>query len=72
MGSKTKTYHINMLKKYISRELEGNEVPVDDTDGATDGVIHQDVDPDLGELPDLEGYHQREGVRDVKLGDEFP
>ena len=75
MGSKTKTYHVNMLKKYISREPEENVVPVDDTDGATvavAGVIHQDVDPELGEVPDLEGYRQREGVRDVKLGDELP
>ena len=75
MGSKTKTYHVNMLKKYISREPEGNVVPVDSTDGATvavAGVIHQDVDPELGEVPDLEGYRQREGVRDVKLGDELP
>ena len=75
MGSKTKTCHVNMLKKYISREPEGNVVPVDSTDGATiavAGVIHQDVDPELGEVPDLEGYRQREGVRDVKLGDELP
>ena len=75
MGSKTKTYHVNMLKKYISREPEGNVVTVDDTDGATvavAGVIHQDVDPELGEVPDLEGYRQGEGVRDVKLGDELP
>ena len=50
-------------------------VTVDSTDGATiavAGVIHQDVDPELGEVPDLEGYRQREGVRDVKLGDELP
>ena len=75
MGSKTKTYHVNMLKKYISREPEGNMVPVDDTDGATvavAGVIHQDVDPELGEVPDLESYRQREGVRVMKLGDELP
>ena len=75
IGSKTKTYHVNMLKKYISREPEGNVVPVDDIDGATvavAGVIHQDIDPELGEVPDLEGYRQREGVRDVKLGDELP
>ena len=73
MGSKTKTYHINMLKKYISREPEENVEPVDDTDGATVAVadvIHQDVNPELGEVPDLQGYHQREGVRDMKLGDE--
>ena len=35
-------------------------------------MIHQDVDPELEEVPDLEGYCQREGVRDVKLGDELP
>ena len=62
MGSKMKTYHVNMLKKYISREPEGNVVTVDSTD----------PDPELGEVPDLEGYRQREGVRDVKLGDELP
>ena len=75
MGSKTKTYHVNMLKKYISREPEGNVVPVGDTDGAAiavANVIHQDVDPELGEVPDLEGYRQREWVRDVKLGEELP
>ena len=73
MGSKTKTYHVNMLKKNISREPERNVVPVDDTDGTTvavAGVIHQDVDPELGEVPVLECYRQRKGVRDVKLGDE--
>ena len=56
----------------IPKELWTKEVniPVDDTDGATvavAGVIHQDVDPELGEVPDLEGYRQREGVRDMKL-----
>ena len=74
-GSKTKTYHVNMLKKYICREPEGNVVPIDSTDGTTVavvGVIHQDVDPELGEVPDLEGYRQREGVCDVMLGDELP
>ena len=65
MGSKTKTYHVHMLKKYISREPEGNVVPVDDTDGATvavAGVIHQD------EVPDPERGHQ-EGTQDVKSGE---
>ena len=50
-------------------------VPVDSTDGATvavPGVIHQDVNPQLGDVPDLEGYHQREDVHDVKLGEELP
>ena len=75
MGSKTKTYYVYMLKKYISREHEGNVVPTDATDGATLAiarVTHQDVDPELGEVPDLEGCHQGEGVCDVKLGDELP
>ena len=35
MGSKTKTYHVNILKKYISREPEGNVVPVDATDSCS-------------------------------------
>ena len=53
MGSETKTCHVNMLKKYIYREPD-----VDSTDGAAvdgAGVIHQEVDPELGEVPDLEG-----------------
>ena len=60
-----------MLKRFISREPEGNVVPLDATDGATiavASVIHQNVDPELGEVPDLEGYRQREGICDVKLG----
>ena len=36
MGSKTKTYHMNMLKKYIASK--------DDTTFAVAGVIHQDND----------------------------
>ena len=75
MGSKTKTYHVNMFKKYISREPEGNVVPVDDTDSATiavASVIQEDIHPELGEVHDLDGYGQREGVHDVKLGDELP
>ena len=74
MGSRTKTYHVNMLKKYISREpdIEGNVVPANSRVSATiqvAGVIHQDIDPELGEVPH---YRKREGVSDVKLGEEFP
>ena len=77
MESKTKTHNVNMLKKYISIEpdVEGNAVSVDSKDDATVAVaggIHQDFDPELGEVPDLEGYHKREGVCDVKLGVELP
>ena len=56
-------------------EAEADVVPITNRDGATvpvTSVIHQDVDPELGKVPDLEGYHQREVVRDVKLGDELP
>ena len=79
MGSKTKTYCVNMLKKYIPREpdVDGNVVPEDYNEGegvavAVDGVIHQNIDPELGETPDLEGYHLREGVSGVKLGEKLP
>ena len=37
----------------------------DDATIAVAGVIYQDTDLELGEVPDLEGYHQKEGVRDV-------
>ena len=74
--SKTMTYHVNMLKKYIAREpdVEVNMVPISSKDGATvevAGVICKDADPELGEVPDIEGYRQKEGVRDVKLGEDL-
>ena len=34
-------------------------------------MIHQDTDPELDEIPDLECYHQKEGVRNVNLGEEL-
>ena len=58
MGSKTKTYHVNMLNMHK-----------DDATTAVAGVIYQDTDPELGGVPDLEGYHQKELVRDVTLND---
>ena len=76
---KTKTYHLNMLKKYFSREpdadIEGNMVPVDSKDGSTvvvAGVIHQDVYPELIKRQDLQGDRQREGVHDVKFLKSYP
>ena len=65
MRSKTKTYHVNMLKKYIAREPEVDVAHTsnkDDVTIAVAGVIYQDTDPELGEVPDSEGYHQKEGV----------
>ena len=72
LGSKTKIYHVHMLKKYIAREPKVDVVHTSNKDDATiavAGVIYQDTDPDLGKVPDLEGYHQKEGGRDVKSGD---
>ena len=74
MGFKTKTYHVNMLKKYIVREPKVEVVHTSNKDDATiaiAGVIYQDTDPELGEVPDLEGYHQKEGVQDVKLSEDL-
>ena len=34
-------------------------------------MIHQDTEPELEKVPDLEGYHHKEGVRDVKLGEDL-
>ena len=74
MGSKTKIYHMNMLKKYIAREPEVDVVHTSNKNDATISVarvIYQDTDPELGEVSDLEGCHQKEGVCDVKLGDDL-
>ena len=65
---------MNMLKKYIAREPKVDVVHTSNKDDATiavAGVIYQDSDPELGEVPDLEGYHQKEGVQDVKLGEDL-
>ena len=74
MGSKTKTCHVNMLKKYIAGEPEVEMVHISNHGNAAisvAGMIYQNPDPELGEVPDLEGYHQKERVQDVKLGDDL-
>ena len=61
-----------MLKIYIAREPEMDVVHTSNKGNFTTAVarvIYQDTDPELGEVPDLEGYHQKEGVPDVKLSD---
>ena len=66
MGPKTKTYHLNMLKKYIAGEPEVEVVHTgnkDDETIAVAGVIYRGSDPEVGEVPDLEGYYQKEGVK---------
>ena len=77
MGSKIDTFHVNMLRKYVvsGPDVDMNNVTHQKEHGATvelAGVIHQDVDLEWGEVPDLEGYFQREGVHDVKLSEELP
>ena len=65
MGSKIKVYHVNMLKKYIAREPEVDVVHTSNKNDVTIAVarvINQDTDPELVEVQDLEGYHQKEGV----------
>ena len=47
MGSKTKMYHLNMLKKFIAREPEVDVVHTsnkDDVTIAVAGVVYQDTD----------------------------
>ena len=51
MGFKTKTYHVNMSKKYIAREPEVDVVHTSNKDDATIAVarvIYQDTDKELG------------------------
>ena len=70
IGPKTKTYHMNMLKKFIARELEVDVVLKSNKDYATvavAGVIHQDTSTD----PEVEGYLQKEGVQGVKLSEDL-
>ena len=60
MGSKTKKYHMNMLKK-----LEVNVVPTSNEGWCYRAVprvipVHQNIDPELGEVPDLKGFRQKE------------
>ena len=41
----------------------------DDAITAVARVIYQETHPELGEVLDLEDYHQKEGDWDIKLGD---
>ena len=58
MGSKAKTYHVNMLKKYIARKPEDvvSASIKDDATVTAANVIHQDTDPELEEVLDFEGF----------------
>ena len=65
MESKRKMYHVNMLKKYIAKKPAADVVHTGNKDDATIAVatvIYQDTDSELWEAPDLEVYHQKEGV----------
>ena len=74
LGLATKTHNVIMLKMYIAREPKVDEVHTSNKDVAiivVAKVIYQDTDPEMGEVPDLEGYHQREWVGDVKLSEDL-
>ena len=60
-----------MLRKYIAREPQMDVVHTSNKDVVTTAVIYQNIDPEMGEVPDVEGYHQKEGVQDVKLGEDL-
>ena len=64
-GSKSKTYHVNILKKYINKEPEVDMVHTSNMNDATCTLaVARDFPrywPRAGEVPDLEGYHQKEG-----------
>ena len=64
MRSKTKMYHVNVLKKYIAKEPEADVVHTSNKDDATitvARVVHQDTESELEKVPDLE----------VKLGEDL-
>ena len=64
MGSKTKTYNVNMLKKYIARKSEAGVVLTSNKDDAIIAVarlIYQDIDPEMGEVPDLVAFIRKKG-----------
>ena len=67
MGSKTKIYPCEYVEKVLLESLKWMRYIYtsnkdDDVTIAVAGVIRQDTDTLLGEGPDLEGYHQKEGV----------
>ena len=73
MMSKPKMYHVNVLKKYIASEPKVDVVQVTRMMQpciAVAGVIYQNTDQEIGEVLGLDGYYQKEGVRDIKLGED--
>ena len=57
-----------MSNKYIAREPEVDVVhTINKNDLTVAEVIYQHTDPELGEVPDIQGYHQKEGFCEVKL-----
>ena len=53
MRSKTKMYHVNVLKKYIAREPEVDVVHTGNKDDTTIAVVHEDTDLELGKVPQV-------------------
>ena len=76
MNKKVKTFHANMLKKYIERadqdgapqqNLDNNQAMSCD---ACSGIVggNEDLSVDEEEMMELVNCHQKETVQDVKLG----
>ena len=64
MGFKTKTYHVNMSKKYIAREPEVDVVHTSNKDDATTAVarvIYQDTDQELGKYETWRAIMRKKG-----------
>ena len=64
MGSKTKMYHVNMLKKFIARKPEVGVVHISNNDDVTivgGGVIYQNTDPELGKYQTWSAIVKKKG-----------
>ena len=81
VGSKTKTYHANLLKLYVTRDRSGvvDDDP-DDKDGKADlaaiAVIQPEIDDEIGVVDDeqileLGSTRQKESYRDVKISEDL-
>ena len=79
MNKKVKTFHANMLKKYIERaDQDGaSEQNSDDNQAMSCNVCtkivggNEDLSVNDDEMMELANCHQKETVQDVKLGVEL-
>ena len=67
----SKGYH-SLVPGLISFFRDGMGPFKDGTTVAVAGLTHQHIDLELGEVPDLEGFCQREGTQDFKSSEDLP